>query len=60
MPTESIVVGVDRDDRTERVRIKAERVERDRDGIVRCFDGDTEIATFYNAVYAVRDDNLQE
>lgn len=60
MPTESIVVGIDRDDHTERVTVEADRVDRDRDGVVRCYDDDTEIATFYDAVYAVRSDNLEE
>lgn len=59
MPTESIVVGIDRDGQTERVPIEAERVEKDRDGTVRCYEGDTEIATFYDAKYAVRAENLQ-
>jgi hypothetical protein len=61
MTAPTIVVGVDRDGRTERVEVTAVRVERDRDGTVRCYDGDgTEIATFYQASYAVRKDNLAE
>jgi hypothetical protein len=59
MPTETIVVGVRRDGQTERVAIDADKVERDHNGTVRCYEGDTEIATFYDAVYAVRRDNLE-
>jgi hypothetical protein len=59
MATETIVVGVDRGDgQSERVTISAERVEWDRDGTARCYVGDTEIATFQSALYAVREDNL--
>lgn len=60
MPTESIVVGIDRGDHTERVTVEADHIDRDRDGTVRCYDDDTEIGTFWNAEYAVRADNLED
>jgi hypothetical protein len=59
MDAPEIIVGVDRGDHTERVTVSAERVERDRDGVVRCYVGDTEIATFYDAVFAVKADHLE-
>ena len=57
--TEQIVIGVRRDGQTERVNITADRIERDRDGTVRCYESGQEIATFYDAAYAVRADNLE-
>lgn len=58
----TIVVGIPGEgDLTERVRVEASRVDRDRDGTVRLYDGDgTEIATFWDALYAVREDELEE
>lgn len=57
----TIVVGLNRDGQTERVEVTAVRVERDRDGTVRCYDRDgTEVGTFYAAAYAVRKRNLGE
>ena len=60
MSEPTIVVGLDPDthDR-ERVFVSANRVDRDRDGVVRCYVDDTEVATFYDARYAVREENLQ-
>ncbi len=58
MSLETIIVGVRRDGQTEQIPVEANRVDRDRDGAVRLYDDDTEIATFWNAEYAVREDNL--
>ena len=58
MPAKTIVVGVDRDGPTERVEVTAEKVDRDRDDVVRCYHDGVEIATFYNAVYAVAKEHL--
>jgi len=56
-----IIVGLNRGDKTERVTVDAVRVNRDRDGVVRCYDSDdTEIATFYDAEYAVKADHMGE
>lgn len=61
MATETIVVGVDRGDgQSERVTIGAEKIEWDRDGTARCYVDGTEIATFPDALYAVRAANLED
>ena len=59
--TETIVVGVDRGSgKCERVRVRGVRTEWDRDGALHIYDSDgIDIAEFPNALYAVRDDNLE-
>lgn len=59
MPTESIVVGADRDGQTERVTVEADRTEWDRDGTLRLFDDGTQVGEFPTAEYAVREKNLE-
>jgi len=58
MAEREIVVGVNRPNGIERVYVTAGRVDRDRDGVVRCYDSDgEEIATFYDAAFAVAADH---
>jgi hypothetical protein len=58
MPTETIVVGVPRDDGTEDITIEADQLDRDRDGTLRAYDDGVEIGVFPPGSFAVREDNL--
>jgi L-asparaginase II len=60
MDTPEIIVAVYRGDETERVTVSADRVEWDTDGSARLYAGDTEIATFPDALYAVKADKLED
>lgn len=59
MATQPIVIGLSRDDRNEHITIEAERVERDRDGGLRAYDGDTEIGMFPDGVFAVHAEHFE-
>jgi len=60
--TETIVVGVDTGNgKCDRVSVRGVRTEWDRDGALHIYNDDgIDIAEFPNALYAVRQDNLEE
>jgi len=59
MATESLVIGIAHDDRTERLTVEAERTEWTHDGTLYIYDDGDLVAEFPNASYAVRDDNVE-
>lgn len=59
MATETLVVGISGADRTERVTVRGDRTEWNREGTLVIYDDDTQVGEFPAAEYVVRAANLE-
>jgi hypothetical protein len=60
MATESLVVGIARDGRTERVPVRGDRTEWTREDTLLVYDDGTQVGEFPAAQYVIRAANLEE
>jgi len=59
MGTRPVTVAYDHGGTEKTATVECDRVERDRDGVVRLFDDGTEVATFWTALFVVEDEHFE-